>query len=723
MDEIEQYYDGQQQQLQMEHQRRQQQERQRKCLVVKVINVLLVIVIGVVLFAFLIGFLFFDVNIILLPLPGERNNGNGNIYDPPESYRYDPPPPNYYSSPTTTGDGEEEVGNELYPTGTPLLYIRSGPLIGHTTDTTTTIWILQGQGKTLYLKYWEKKTIEPLPANLMDDEDHNTTSSSSSGSGSSSSSSNQNNVITNTKNIDSSSTTLISVVDAPTNIINGTTLDDTDNATNDGNYHIIRIENTTTTAPVIQVVPMPPNMVGGSSIVIITGLKSLTIYEYQILYYLNENGNEEEKEKTIDIDNIGNIKNKNDEDFVVVAESQFRTAPPSTTTAGTAGAVESSMEETAHGKKFRYLLASCMNVRTYPNQIVWKHILELQNQENQQEDEGDDEDQDDQQQHLPISFALLPGDTIYLNYDDWNYRQNEINFRRYIIRNIEQRDEINFASLIKQIPTYTIWDDHDYGSNNSNKYQNGKEYSLQGFLSMWGNPNYNKNKNNKKLKFDRNDNEGDTTDDDSVDNNFDGNYYTYYWGSDVQYIVVDCRWYRDESNGIQFGTKQMEWLYTQLLHSTAIFKIIVTGVDVMERNMNNEIKNLLGNFVTKHSITGILFHSGDIHRNELKIQIHDDTWPYPIIQITSSGIGMVWRRPFAIIDIDTTDTTTTSTSTGGVDVKEPTITVRFYGAKDDSIFDTEWINDPNLQCTSIVGKDRGKEHICTETITLSQLSP
>ena len=218
-------------------------------------------------------------------------------------------------------------------------------------------------------------------------------------------------------------------------------------------------------------------------------------------------------------------------------------------------------------------------------------------------------------------------------------------------------------------------------------YQNGKEHSLQGFKSMWGNP-YAK------------------------DPDFTGNYYTFSWGSnnDIQFFVLDCRWYRDDANGIQFGTQQIEWLFEQLLQSKATFKVIVTGMDVMERGMSSEVTVQLGEFVSKHSISGVIFHSGDIHRNELKIHTYSDTWPYPVMQITSSGIGMVWRRPFAIIDVDTTND------------DDPTLTVSFYGAKDKSIT-TEWINDPDLECTSIEGKDRGKEHTCTETIHLSQLSP
>ena len=92
--------------------------------------------------------------------------------------------------------------------------------------------------------------------------------------------------------------------------------------------------------------------------------------------------------------------------------------------------------------------------------------------------------------------------------------------------------------------------------------------------------------------------------------------------------------------------------------------------------------------------------------------------PYPVTQITSSGIAKVWRRPFAHIKIDTT-------------LDDPAISAYFYGATsktyNDNDPDLTWTNDPNLKCGNVPSRltddeTRDKEHTCTETIRLSDLS-
>jgi alkaline phosphatase D len=47
-----------------------------------------------------------------------------------------------------------------------------------------------------------------------------------------------------------------------------------------------------------------------------------------------------------------------------------------------------------------------------------------------------------------------------------------------------------FSSLIREIPTYAIWDDHDFGPNNSDGATLGKEDSLRVFREWWANPAY-----------------------------------------------------------------------------------------------------------------------------------------------------------------------------------------------------------------------------------------
>jgi hypothetical protein len=185
----------------------------------------------------------------------------------------------------------------------------------------------------------------------------------------------------------------------------------------------------------------------------------------------------------------------------------------------------------------------------------------------------------------------------------------------------------------------------------------------------------------------------------------DGIYYSFHHG-DVHFIVTDDQWFRDFGTRNRLGEKQTEWLRNELVSSTATFKVIVIGSDIMERGWESDLYNI-GRIVTDNRIEGVLFNAGDVHRNEFKSMDYEGSWPYKVTQITSSGIARVWRRPYVHIKVDT-------------QAADPTMTAHFYGATS-TADDATWRNDPNLQCSSIVGTDRQKEHTCTETVRLSAL--
>ncbi|CAJ1956397.1 unnamed protein product [Cylindrotheca closterium] len=280
-----------------------------------------------------------------------------------------------------------------------------------------------------------------------------------------------------------------------------------------------------------------------------------------------------------------------------------------------------------------------------------------------------------------IDFALLPGDTVYMNYKDRS-PQGEIKYNRVWFRHLQQRAETHFANFISKTPIYSTWDDHDYGNNDADHSLAGKENSLAAWGHLWPNPYQGSSKGT-------------------------GNYYSYSWG-DVDYYVMDCRWYRNPHNGTLFGKPQMEWLEEKLLESTAAFKIIVSASDVMERGLTGDLKQI-GKVVTKYSISGVVFNSGDIHRNQFKSQ-KVSNWPYPVVQITSSGIARVKQRPFAIITIDT-------------NLEDPEMLTQFYIA-DSKERDTTWSNNATVDCHEIrKSKDRDLKQRCSKVVRLSDLTP
>mmetsp|Transcript_10153 Transcript_10153/g.24257 ORF Transcript_10153/g.24257 Transcript_10153/m.24257 type:complete len:876 (+) Transcript_10153:105-2732(+) len=310
---------------------------------------------------------------------------------------------------------------------------------------------------------------------------------------------------------------------------------------------------------------------------------------------------------------------------------------------------------------FKYVLASCMNVKSdtdgYRKQPVWNEVLEKN-----------------------IDFAMLPGDTIYLNYLDWT-RQWEVLYGRVWYRYLQQRAESNFARFIKTVPTYATWDNHDYGTDYADYSQGGKENSLKAWGDLWPNPYQGSSKGA-------------------------GNYYSFSWG-DADFFVLDCRWYRNWSTGTLFGQPQLAWLEEDLIASQATFKIIVSASDVMEQSMSGDLQTI-GKVVARNSISGVLFNSGDIHRNEYKTQ-DVANWPYRVHQFSSSGIAVVWRRNFAIVNVNTA-------------LNNPEVRVEFHSANSPGQ-STTWSNDPNLICSQIQGQNRNQESRCTQTIRLSDLTP
>mmetsp|Transcript_2692 Transcript_2692/g.3813 ORF Transcript_2692/g.3813 Transcript_2692/m.3813 type:complete len:1271 (-) Transcript_2692:442-4254(-) len=386
-----------------------------------------------------------------------------------------------------------------------------------------------------------------------------------------------------------------------------------------------------------QVVDMPPRSTqNNAALATIYHLTPNTRYSYEL--------------RMADSTSIGGIK--------VIARGHFKTAPPQPPLESTS----TSTSRINSPVKFDYLLTSCMNIEAhkgYPEQPVWDQVL--------------DKDPD---------FAMLAGDTIYLTEQDWTSDTREVLYDRVWYRNMKQRSEPHFAKVLGTVPTYSAWDDHEYGSNNAEKNQPGKENSLKAFKDVWANPGYGTNL-------------------------MKGTFYSYYWG-DVHFIVLDNRWYRDRNRKTQLGDDQKIWLYDELKNSKGVFKVIVNGCDIMEAGYEADVDDI-GKIVSYYQIPGVIFNAGDIHRNEFKTAINGH-WPYPVTQFTSSGIARDnWMRPWAIIKVDT-------------EASDPTITAHFYGA-DSQALDTTWSNDPALRCSSFPVGDRWKESRCTETIRFSDLTP
>ncbi len=176
------------------------------------------------------------------------------------------------------------------------------------------------------------------------------------------------------------------------------------------------------------------------------------------------------------------------------------------------------------------------------------------------------------------------------------------------------------------MPQYGIWDDHDYGPDNSGKSFYLKEESREIFKNYMINPSYGE--------------EG-------------KGIYTKVSYSDVDLFLTDDRYFRNEDdmpdsvNGMPskdkhfFGPTQMEWLKNSLEFSNATFKIIVVGSQVINplgrsENMQRypyEYNELI-NFIKTQKIKGVVFFSGDRHHSEV-IKVEQPDF-YPLYDVTIS---------------------------------------------------------------------------------------
>jgi alkaline phosphatase D len=162
-----------------------------------------------------------------------------------------------------------------------------------------------------------------------------------------------------------------------------------------------------------------------------------------------------------------------------------------------------------------------------------------------------------------------------------------------------QRDLAGFRAATARTPTYGIWDDHDYGPNDSDRTAAGKEDSLRTFQEHWANPAYGEPGN-------------------------PGIYSSFSYG-DVQLFLLDDRYHRDpnrardEGQKTMLGERQKEWLKEGLRASEATFKIIATGSEFQLNghldswtSFDRERRELL-DFLREEEITGVIILSGDRH--------------------------------------------------------------------------------------------------------------
>ena len=224
---------------------------------------------------------------------------------------------------------------------------------------------------------------------------------------------------------------------------------------------------------------------------------------------------------------------------------------------------------------------------------------------------------------------LTVGDTHYADTTDPTIQlQHHVAYRR----------KKEFANVLRQVPTYAIWDDHDYGPNNSDGTAEGKEFSLAGWKQAWPNPA-------------------------SGTPDTPGAFFKFSRG-DVDFFVVDGRYHRspnelpDNDKKRMLGDAQFEWLLNGLKNSKAKFKIIASGSVLHHSKVDGWriftfSRHRLFDAIKKHKISGVMYIGGDMHQSLVWQHHESDRVGYPMIEIMSSGITNGKDLSFATIDFDT----------------------------------------------------------------------
>jgi alkaline phosphatase D len=216
-------------------------------------------------------------------------------------------------------------------------------------------------------------------------------------------------------------------------------------------------------------------------------------------------------------------------------------------------------------------------------------------------------------------FMIWLGDNLYFREPDWNSRTGIMH------RYTHDRSIPELQEFLASTHHYAIWDDHDYGPNNSDRSFWNKNQTREAFRYFWANPSYGVG-------------------------NVDG-AITFFQYADADFYLLDNRTYRtpnglDEPGKTQLGQEQLQWLFDNLVSSRSTFKFIVLGGQFLSTSgiyeaytnygFNTERQRII-DFIYAYDIQNVIFLTGDVHFSEISV-LAEDGQP-KILDITSSPLN------------------------------------------------------------------------------------
>jgi alkaline phosphatase D len=225
--------------------------------------------------------------------------------------------------------------------------------------------------------------------------------------------------------------------------------------------------------------------------------------------------------------------------------------------------------------------------------------------------------------------AAKPDFMIWLG-DDIYYRGADLSTERDMRhRWAHDRALPEMQPLLGTVHHYAIWDDHDFGPNDSDRTFPHKATSLRVFQDYWANPAYGMPET-------------------------PGVFTRFEWAG-VDFFLLDGRYHRSPDDlppgpdKRMYGREQLQWLKESLAGSHAPFKIVAGGSQFW--NPLNAFESLglypaeqkeLYDFIRTARIEGVVFVSGDRHHAELLKR--QEPGMYPLYEFTSSPLTSAGAR-------------------------------------------------------------------------------
>lgn len=158
--------------------------------------------------------------------------------------------------------------------------------------------------------------------------------------------------------------------------------------------------------------------------------------------------------------------------------------------------------------------------------------------------------------------------------------------------------------LLASAHHYAIWDDHDFGPNNSDRSFIHKDKTLKAFQLFWGNPTYG-------LPGQK-------------------GITSFFQYNDIDFFLLDNRYFRSPNNrrsgeATILGEEQLEWLIDALSNSRSPFKMVCIGGQVLNTvaeyenyaNRHWKERQYLLKRIEEEGIRNVVFLTGDRHHTEM----------------------------------------------------------------------------------------------------------